>query len=160
MLLIWLLSLLVLLALAAFGTVRLLRGLAPPDVKLRSLRPERLAAGAQSLRVGLRVGNPNRLPLPVLAMTYRLWIEEREIASGHSSLDRRVPARGEADIEVLVSSDARRLARTLPGLLLTPRPWRYRIEGRVTVLPGWHLPYRHLGETDLKGILRLAASLR
>jgi len=159
-LMVWLLAVSILLAATAVGTLWLLRRLTPPDVKLRSLRPERLSAGEQQLRVGLRVSNPNPLPLPVLAMTYRLWLEEREIASGHSSLERRVPARGEADIEVMVSGDARQLARTLPALALTPRPWRYRVEGLVTVLPGWRLPYRHVGETDLKGILRLAASLR
>jgi hypothetical protein len=82
------------------------------------------------------------------------------IAAGDGNLRRRVPARGEADMEVLVSADARQLARTLPKLALTPRPWRYRLEGTVAVLPQLRMGYRHVGEIDLKGLLRLAASLR
>jgi len=157
--LIWLLVLAAL-ALIGAGAVLLLRRLVPPDVTLISLRPERLSAGEQTFRVGLRVDNPNPLPMPLFAMTYRLWIEERDIASGQSSFQRWIPARGEADIEVLVSGDARRLASTLPALALTRQPWDYRIEGTVSVLPRWRLPYRHVGKTDVKGILRLAASLR
>jgi len=143
-------------ALASWG----IRRLQAPDVKLISMRPERLTAGEQTLRVGLRLQNPNAIPLPVLAMTYRLWLEERHIAAGEAHLHRRVPARGSADMEVLVSGDARHMARTLPRLALTPQPWRYRLEGTVAVLPRLRLSYRHVGEIDVKGLMRLAASLR
>jgi LEA14-like dessication related protein len=157
----WLAALLILaVGLAAAAAVSLTRRLVPPDVKLRWLRPERLGAGEQTFRVGLRIDNPNPLPLPVQAMTYRLWLEEREIAAGEGRFQRRVPARGTADIEVLVSGNASHLARTLPRLALIPRPWRYRIEGTVTVLPPLSVGYRHQGHIDLKGMLRLAASLR
>jgi len=158
-LLIWLL-LLAALALAAAAGVWLLRGLVPPDVTLCWLRPQQLSAGRQTFRVGLRIDNPNALPLPVLGMTYRLWLEEREIAFGRGHPQRRVPARGRADIEVLISGDASHLARTLPRLALIPQPWRYRIEGTISVLPRWSLPYCHVGDIDLKGLMRLAASLR
>lgn len=144
----------------AAGLALLVRRLQPPDVKLTAVRPDQLTAGAQRLRVGLRVQNPNRVPLPMLAMTYRLWLEEQPIASGDGDPRRWVPARGEADMEVMVSSDARHLARTLPKLALTPQPWRYRLEGTIAVLPRLRVGYRHLGKIDLKGMLRLAASLR
>jgi LEA14-like dessication related protein len=146
--------------LLAAALVLLLRRLQPPDVKLTSVRPDQVTAGEQRLRVGLRVQNPNPVPLPMLAMTYRLWLEEQAIASGDGDLRRRVPARGEADMEVMVSGNARHLARTLPKLALTPQPWRYRLEGTIMVLPRLRVGYRHRGEIDLKGMLRLAASLR
>lgn len=154
----WLIITVVLLL--AAGLVMLIRRLQPPDVKLTSVRPDQLRAGEQRLRVGLRVQNPNPIPLPVLNMTYQLWLEERPIASGDADLRRRVPARGEADMEVMVTGDAGHLARTLPKLALTPQPWRYRLEGTVAVLPTLRVGYRHVGEIDLKGMLRLAASLR
>jgi LEA14-like dessication related protein len=150
----------VVLALIAGAVVVVIRRLQPPDVKLTSVRPERLTAGEQCLRVGLRVQNPNPLPLPVLSMTYRLWLEEHPIASGEGDLRRRVPARGATDMEVLVSGNAHRLALTLPRLALTPQPWRYRLEGTVSPLPRVRLGYRHIGKIDLKGLVRLAASLR
>jgi LEA14-like dessication related protein len=146
--------------LLAAGLVMLIRRLQPPDVTLTSVRPDQLRAGEQRLRVGLRVQNPNPVPLPVLSMTYQLWLEDRPIASGDADLGRRVPARGEADMEVMVTGDAGHLARTLPKLALTPQPWRYRLEGTVAVLPTLRVGYRHVGEIDLKGMLRLAASLR
>jgi hypothetical protein len=93
-------------------------------------------------------------------MTYRLWLEEHAIASGEGDLRRRVPARGAAQMELLVSADARNLTRTLPRLALTPQPWRYRLEGTVAVLPRVRIAYRHLGEIDLRGLVRLALSLR
>ena len=155
----WLLIGIVLL-LAAAALAWLIRGLEPLDVKLTAVRPDQLSAGEQRLRVGLRVQNPNPIPLPVFAMTYRLWLEEQHIAAGDADLRRRVPARGEADMEVMVSGDARHLARTLPKLALTPQPWRYRLEGKVAVLPKLRVGYRHVGTIDLKGMLRLAASLR
>jgi LEA14-like dessication related protein len=155
----WILLTIALLLLVAAG-VWGIRRLEPPDVKLRYLRPERLHAGEQHLRAGLRVDNPNPIPLPVLAMTYRLWLEDAAIASGSGDLKRRVPARGSADMEVLVSADARHLATTLPKLALTPQPWRYRLEGKVALLPRLRVGYRHEGRIDLKGIVRLAASLR
>lgn len=157
--LIWL-ALAAALAVAAAAGLFFAARLIPPDVKLGYLRPERLAAGRQTFRVGLRLDNANPIPLPILGMTYQLWLDEREIASGSSHPQRRVPRRGSADIEVLLSADAGHLARTLPRLALTPQPWRYRIEGSVSVLPQLRLPYRHIGEIDLKGIVRLAASLR
>lgn len=136
------------------------RRLVPPDVKLTAVRPERLRAGEQRLQVGLRLLNPNPLPLPVLSLTYRLWLEDLPIAAGRGKLARPVPARGSADMEVLVSADARKLASTLPRLVLKPQPWRYRLEGTVAVLPRLNLPYRQEGRIDLAGMLRLAATLR
>jgi LEA14-like dessication related protein len=147
-------------AMLLVAVVLLIRRLEPPDVKLTSVRPGQLSAGEQRLHVGLRVQNPNPIPLPVLAMTYRLWLEEQPIASGDGMLHRRVPARGAADMEVMVSSDARHLARTLPKLALKPQPWRYRLEGSIAILPRLQLCYQHQGKIDLKGLLRLAASLR
>lgn len=157
--LIWL-ALAAALAVAAVAVRFFATRLSPPDVTLRYLRPERLSAGRQTFRVGLRLDNANPIPLPILGMTYRLWLDEREIASGSGHPQRRVPRRGSADIEVLLSADAGHLARTLPRLALTPQPWRYRIEGSVSVLPRLRLPYRHIGAIDLKGLVRLAASLR
>lgn len=157
----WILWTLAGLAIAAGAAVGFLLATArTPDVKLVSLRPGRLEAREQSLRVGLRIRNPNPMALPVRAMTYRLWLEEHEIASGASAFSRWIPARGEQTAEVLVTGSARHLARTLPSLALTRQPWRYRLAGTVTPLGTWRLRYEHEGEIDARGILELAKSLR
>ncbi len=132
----------------------------PPDVKLVSLSPERFRGRGQRLRIGLRVQNPNLLPLPVPSMTFQLWLEERFVASGEGELHQRVPARGSADLEVLVDSAARDLLRLLPTLARKRQPWHYRLEGAVALPAQLKLPYRHAGRIDLAGMLRLIRSLR
>jgi LEA14-like dessication related protein len=132
----------------------------PPVVKLIGLRPERLTTTAQRLRVKLRVQNPGPLPLPVRAMTYRVWLDEREIATGAGDFSRWIPARGDEIIEVEVSANAKDLARALPALALKRQPWPYRLAGSLTPIPGLHIGYDQRGEIDAQGILKLAASLR
>lgn len=132
----------------------------PPDVKLAGLRPERFTTKSQTLRVKLRVQNPGPLPLPIRAITYRVWLDAYEIASGEGALARWVPARGEAEIELLVNGDAKRLARAVPALALKPQPWPYRLTGTLTPLTPLQLNYDHHGKIDARGILKLAASLR
>ena len=156
----WLL-LTLLIALTVFAPVALLAyRSAPPVVKLAGLRPESLSTKAQRLLVKLRVHNPGPLPLPVRAMTYRIWLDAREIASGAGNLARWIPARGEEIIEVEVSADAKHLARTLPALALKRQPWPYRLAGTLTPVSGLHIGYDQRGEIDARGILRLAAALR
>jgi LEA14-like dessication related protein len=159
---IWLLVvLLTALALAAFAgwAVRVFRA-APPDVKLAGIRAERLRAAGQTLRVNLRIENRAPLPLPIRAITYRVWLDAYEIANGSGDLARWVPARGEALIELLVSADAKRLARAVPALALKQQPWPYRLTGTLTPVPPLKIGYDHRGKIDARGIIKLAASLR
>lgn len=156
-----LLLVLLMLALAAGGLwVWLVYRSAPPEVKLSGLRPERVTAAAQTLRIKLRVQNRAPLPLPIRAITYRVWLDAYEIANGEGALARWVPARSEAEIELLVSGNAKHLARALPALALKQQPWPYRLTGTLTPLPGLHINYDHRGKIDARGILKLAASLR
>jgi LEA14-like dessication related protein len=136
------------------------RGLLPPEVKLVSIRPERLQMQQQTLRVGLRIKNPNRIPLPVRSMSYKLWLDEQEIASGSGRLQRWVPGQSAQTIEVLVTGDSRRLAKRLPRLALKPQPWPYRIAGRLSPLAPIQIGYDHRGQIDARGIIKLAAALR
>lgn len=136
------------------------RRLVPPEVKLVSIRPERLEMQQQTLRAELRVSNPNPIPLPIRAMSYRLWLDEQEIASGSGRFRRWIPAAGAETIEVLVSGDSRHLAKRLPRLALKRQPWPYRVAGTLTPIGLIQIGYDHRGQIDAAGILKLAASLR
>jgi LEA14-like dessication related protein len=156
----WLLLAMVLvLALAAAGAVLTYRS-APPVVKLVGLRPQSLSTTTQQLQAKLRIENPAPLPLPVRALTYRVWLDTHEIASGEATFARWIPARAETFVEVSVSADARRLARALPALAMKRQPWPYRLAGTLTPAARLALGYDHHGEIDARGILKLAASLR
>jgi LEA14-like dessication related protein len=147
-----------LLVVAAIGR-GIARGVAP-EVKLKSIRPERLGAGEQSIRALLEIRNPNPIPLPVRTLTYRVWLGGQEIASGEGRFQRWIPANDMEFTEVLVIGDAARLARALPRLALTPQPWPYRLTGTLTPFGSLRIAYEHRGEIDAQGILSLAASLR
>lgn len=158
MTLFWLSLLLVLIAGAAAGW--LAYRTKPPVVKLIGLRAEQLTPSAQRLQVKLRIQNPGPLPLPVQAMTYRVWLDAQEIASGAGSFARWIPARGEDTIEVAVSADLKRLALALPRLALKRQPWPYRLAGTLTPFARLDIGYDQRGTIDARGILKLAASLR
>ncbi len=155
-----LLAFILVFAVVAALLIRWSRGLMPPEVKLVSIRPERLQMQQQTLRVGLRIKNPNRIPLPVRSMSYKLWLDEQEIASGSGRLQRWVPGQSAQTIEVLVTGDSRRLAKRLPRLALKPQPWPYRIAGRLSPLAPIQIDYDHRGQIDARGIIKLAAALR
>jgi len=157
----WTLTALTLLLLLIAGLIAWsARRLAPPEVKLVSIRPERLEMRQQTLRAELRVRNHNPIPLPIRAMSYRLWLDEQEIASGSGRFRRWIPASSADIIEVLVSGDSRHLAKCLPRLALKRQPWPYRVAGTLTPIGPIQIGYDHRGLIDAAGILKLAASLR
>lgn len=128
----------------------------PPEVSLRSITPQRLDAGRQTLLLGLHLTNPNDRTLPIRAMTYRLALEGTEVARGDGALERQLPAFGSAAAEVSVETDLARLLPLLPTLMLASRPLRYRIDGTATVANLIPLPFRHDGEVDAAAALRRA----
>ena len=130
------------------GCASLTRSWIAPEVMVTSLKPQQIALTEQLLLVGLKIHNPNDRTLPIKAMTYRLYLEGDEIATGGGTLERQIPALGDASVEVSVVASALALAGKLPTLALQSRPWAYRISGTVTVAGVVPIPYRYSGEID------------
>jgi LEA14-like dessication related protein len=105
----------------------------------------------QRLKVRMHVQNPNDRALPVQGITYRLEVEGQEFATGESAASFVVPALGEADFDMNVSTN---LATTLMKILAggaNTKALAYRISGKVTLSSGFlrSLPF------DQRGVFRL-----
>jgi LEA14-like dessication related protein len=140
--------------LALAGCASLTQSWQTPEVAVTSIKPQQLTLQQQTMQVGLKIRNPNDRMLPIKAMTYRLYLEGDQIASGGGALDRQIPAFGEEDVEVSLIGDGAALIGMLPALALQSRPWRYKIAGTATVAGVLPLPYSYSGEIDPQTLLR------
>ena len=138
------------------GCASLTREWLPPEVELRSIRPEQIGLGEQKLRVGLNIRNPNDRMLPIKAMTYKLSVEGTQVAEGGGALEKQIPAFGEAPVEVSVVADAATALGLLPTLALKREPIAYRIAGTITVAGVVPIPYRYSGEVEPATLMRAA----
>jgi LEA14-like dessication related protein len=103
----------------------------------------------QHLRVRMRVENPNDRALPVAEISYTLEIEGEQLASGESAASFVVPALGETQFDMNVTTNAagalmRLLARG-PDAIGQSVP--YRLSGRISLSQGWlrSIPFEERG---------------
>jgi len=95
----------------------------------------------QRLKVRMRVQNPNDRRLPVKGLEYTLEVEGEPFASGASAASFVVPARGEAEFDMNVTTN-------LAGTLL-------KFLGRGSDAPGQSVAYRLTGRIALsEGLMR------
>lgn len=127
-----------LLALLLSGCASLGRGLEPPQILLQQVRVVSMGFFSQEFALKVRVQNPNDLALPVAGLSYALEIDGREIGSGVSAAPFTVPALGETDVDLALTTEAVRLVgllsewgRTRPGTL----PYALRGEVRLKRIP-------------------------
>lgn len=144
--------------LALAGCATLTKPWNTPEVSLAGLRATELGLARQSFIVRLRVRNPNDRTLPIKAMTYRLFLEDNELANGAGELDRQIPAFGEETVEVEVNGNLLALVPQLPILAMKQGDLAWKISGTLTVAGGLiTLPYRYSGEIDPKALLSQAS---
>ncbi|MGH8275413.1 MAG: LEA type 2 family protein [Steroidobacteraceae bacterium] len=108
----------------------------------------------QRLKVRMRVQNPNDRTLPVRGLEYTLEVEGQEFANGASDASFVVPARGEAQFDMSVTTNA---AGTLMKLLgrgpdALGQSIRYRISGKISLSEGWlrSIPFEQQGAFKLQ----------
>ena len=118
------------------------------------LRVKEVTLARQTVIVTLTVRNPNDRPLPIKAMTCRLQIEGSEVARGASTLDRQIPAFGDALVDLDIEGSLLGLIQQLPSLSLKDAPLDWTVSGTVTIADGFlTLPYRYSGQVDAKTLL-------
>jgi LEA14-like dessication related protein len=113
----------------------LVRDVERPDVALESLRIVDAQLLQQTLGLGLRVANPNDFEIDLRGLRFALELRGEKLAEGESDTQVRIPAGGEADIDVTARTTALSLLRQLRGL--------GRAEG---------LPYRLSGDVRIGGL--------
>ena len=127
--------------------------LEPPRLSVVTMKLQSADLFSQRLMVRMRVTNPNDRELPVKGLSYRIEVDEAELAHGASNAPFTVPALGEAEFDVLLTAN---LAPTLMKFLgrggSTPKKLDYRLIGKVSLASGLvrSIPFDERGSVDLK----------
>jgi LEA14-like dessication related protein len=123
-----------------------------PKLSLVSLKMQSADIFSQRLLVRMRVLNPNDRPLPIKGITYRIEVNDSEIAQGASDTPFDVPAMGEAEFDVQVTAN---LAGALANFLSrrgSQESLDYRLIGEVALSSGFlrRIPFDERGSVKLK----------
>ena len=108
---------------------------------------------AQRLKVRVHVQNPNDRTLPIKGIEYTLDVDGQPFATGDSAGGFVVPALGEAEFDMNVTTN---MAGTLVRLLARPSDARasvpYRLTGKISLSQGWlqSIPFEQHGTFSLQ----------
>jgi LEA14-like dessication related protein len=122
-----------------------------PKLSVIALEMQSADIFSQRLKVRMRVLNPNSRELPVKGISYRIEIDDAELGQGLTNTPFVVPAMGEAEFDVQVTTN---LAGML-GKLLSRRGSRdslqYRLVGEVALASGFlrRIPFDERGSVKL-----------
>jgi hypothetical protein len=86
-----------------------------PAISLTSVELTDVQIDQQQFSVHLHVQNPNDRPLPIKSVSCTLEVEGVEVGQGKSVAPFSVPANGDSDVEMLVTTN---FATSVPNLLL------------------------------------------
>jgi len=128
--------------------------LEPPHLSVSEVSIQGADLWQQHLRVRMHVQNPNDRAIAVKELDYTLEVGGRQLATGESAASFTVPALGEADFDMNVTTN---LAGTLLGLLAHGSEPQgpgvaYRLTGKVTLASGWvrSIPFDERGSFTLQ----------
>jgi len=93
----------------------------------------------------LHVVNPNRFPLTLKGIAYKVYIEGREVLTGVSSKLPVIDAYGEGDVTLAVNTNLINSLRLINDLMRQHREtYHYKLDARLD--PGDTLPVLHVVE--------------
>src|SRR5688572_33439536 len=122
-----------------------------PRLSVVALEMQSADIFSQRLKVRMRVQNPNTRELPVKGISYRIEVNDSELGQGLTNMPFVVPAMGEAEFDVQVTTN---LAGVL-AKLLTRRGAQdslsYRLVGNVSLSSGFlrRIPFDERGSVKL-----------
>jgi LEA14-like dessication related protein len=103
-----------------------------PSFVLREiiLRPSSLTEG--NLLIGLDVQNPNRFDLTLKSFEYVLFLDNKEIGSGHLEKEILVPSLSTTQVQVSVAAKFKDLGGSLKTII-SGHDLPYKIEGKASI---------------------------
>jgi len=144
----------VVLAAALLGACALGPKFEPPKLSVADVRILSSDLWEQHLRVRMHVVNPNGVALPVRGLEYTIEVGGERFASGESAASFTVPARGEAEFDMNVTTN---LAGTLLKLLARGpdalgQSVAYRLTGKLSLSQGLmrSIPFDENGTFNLQ----------
>lgn len=126
--------------------------LTAPKLSVISMKVQSADIFSQRVQVRMRVLNPNSRELPIKGISYRIEVNEAELAQGLTDTPFVVPALGEAEFDVQVTAN---LATALASLLSrrgSQDTLDYRLIGSVALSSGFlrRIPFDERGSVKLK----------
>jgi LEA14-like dessication related protein len=125
-----------------------------PELTVVGLQLEGGDLLVQRLKVRIHVQNPNDRRLPVKGLEYTLEVDGQPFATGESAASFVVPALGEAEFDMNVTTH---VAGTLMQLLARPagelgQSVPYRLSGKISLSEGWlqSIPFEQRGTFKLQ----------
>ena len=144
-------------SLSVAGCVGVPRNLETPDISFVSLRAVEASLFEQRLEVRMRVQNPNTIELPVNGLDVDIELADEPFAHGVSAREFVVPARGEAEFDMIVTANAASaLMKILGGDGKSREEVGYRLKGKLSTRIGMlrNIPFEESGTlpiSDLTG---------
>jgi LEA14-like dessication related protein len=144
------------LAVIVAGCASLAPKLETPRLSLKGIRMQEASLFEQRFEVRLRVQNPNDLDLPVRGLDLEFELGGEKFATGVSAREFTVPALGEAEFDMLVTSNA---ATAILNLIRAGEGRRetidYRISGKLRTKLGLlrTVPFEEKGTVPLRSIM-------
>ncbi|HEY7753258.1 MAG TPA: LEA type 2 family protein [Steroidobacteraceae bacterium] len=139
-------------SLVAAGCAGLGAKLESPRVSVVGIRALEANLFEQTLEVRMRVQNPNALDIPVRGLDVEVELAEEPFAQGISARQFTVPARGEAEFDMIVTAHA---ATALLRIATASRQEReqvgYRLKGKLSTKLGMlrSIPFEETGTLPL-----------
>jgi LEA14-like dessication related protein len=123
-----------------------------PQLSVISMKVQSADLFSQRMLVRMRVLNPNARELPVKGISYRIEVNDAELAQGLTDTAFVVPALGEAEFDVQVTAN---LATALSQILSrkgSSDTLDYRLVGSVALSSGFlrRIPFDERGSVKLK----------
>ena len=126
-----------------------------PTVNLTSVRLAEISLRRQTFHLGFDVGNPNPFPLPVKAVEYRVFFDNKKFVGGETEGNFTVPADGQDAFVISVDVDILSTATQIAALFRQgmPEQVNYELQGSLTVdIPFTRpIPFSSTGVIDVDG---------
>ena len=130
----WLAGLTLAVAASALGACSAIAPhLESPHLTVIAIEIKDATLAEQHFRVRIKVQNPNDRALPVTGITYTMQLEGEEFGQGEAASAFTVPAQGEAEFDMLMTTNlASAFWKVLPRLKDGSQPVAYRLVGNVS----------------------------
>ena len=137
---------------ALLGGCDVLPKLETPQLSVISMKMQSADIFSQRMLVRMRVLNPNSRELPVKGISYRIEINDSELGRGLTNVPFVVPAMGEAEFDVQVTTNlAGMLGKLLARRGSQDQQVQYRLVGEVALSSGFlrRIPFDESGSVRL-----------
>ena len=123
-----------------------------PKLSVISMKMHSADIFSQRILVRMRVMNPNARELPIKGITYRIEVNDAELAEGVSDTPFVVPAMGEAEFDVNLTANLASALSQLLGKRGSSDTLDYRLVGNVALSSGFlrRIPFDERGSVKLK----------